>query len=77
VPGLPDLSASPASVATLALGLNDHWFKAAWPGPITCKVSDVVGLVVLPIVLISGVELIRRRPTGWRAATAVSIHLCP
>jgi hypothetical protein len=60
-------------VAMLLLGANDHWFKTAWPGPITGKVSDVAGLVVLPIVLISGAELIRRRPISWLAAAAVSV----
>lgn len=34
-----------ASVAVLAL--NDHVLKAAWPGPVTGKLSDVAGLVVV------------------------------
>lgn len=34
-------------VAVLLLALNDHLFKATWPGPVTGKLSDVAGLVVV------------------------------
>jgi len=34
-----------ASVAVLAL--NDHVLKTSWPGPVTGKLSDVAGLVVV------------------------------
>jgi hypothetical protein len=44
--------------ALVTLGLNDHWFKAMWPGPVTGKLSDIAGLVVLPVVVVASVELI-------------------
>jgi hypothetical protein len=48
-------------VSLLALGvlvLNDHALKAAYPGLITGKLSDVAGVVLLPLVLVAGWELI-------------------
>ena len=42
-------------IAMLVLGLNDHWLKAAWPGLVTGKLSDVAGLVVLPLVVVGSV----------------------
>jgi hypothetical protein len=38
-----------AAVALLVL--NDHVFKARWPGLVTGKLSDVAGLTFFPIVL--------------------------
>jgi hypothetical protein len=44
--------ASPLSIGSLVLlVLNDHVLKQAWPGWVTGKLSDVVGLVVAPLVL--------------------------
>jgi hypothetical protein len=48
-------------VALLALGvlvLNDHALKAAYPGLVTGKLSDVAGVVLLPLVLVAGWELV-------------------
>lgn len=42
----------PAYLAALALLLaNDRLFKAAWPGPVSGKMSDFAGLIVLPVLL--------------------------
>ena len=48
-------------VALLALGvliLNDHVLKAAFPGLVTGKLSDIAGVVLLPLVLVAGWELL-------------------
>jgi hypothetical protein len=40
----------PVALAALAvLILNDQVLKAAWPGPVTGKLSDVAGLIVAPL----------------------------
>lgn len=38
-------------VALLGLAINDHWAKAAFPGMLTGKLSDLAGMVVLPVIL--------------------------
>jgi hypothetical protein len=54
-----------ALVAMIVLGVNDHWGKAAWPGLVTGKLSDVAGLVFFPLLLQALWELgggaVRRR----------------
>jgi hypothetical protein len=50
----------PVALAALAiLVLNDHVLKAAFPGLVTGKLSDVAGVTLLPLVLIAGWELLR------------------
>jgi hypothetical protein len=44
-------------VALLVLVVNDQLAKAAWPGPITGKLSDVAGLIVAPIALLAASEV--------------------
>ena len=52
--------AHPATVlATVLLVLNDHLLKAAAPGPLTGKLSDVVGLVMAPAVVAVALTTIR------------------
>ena len=47
-----DLLASPVFVASVVvLLLNDHVLKAAWPGLITGKLSDIAGVVMVAIAL--------------------------
>ncbi len=42
----------PWALGALALlVLNDHWLKAAWPGAVTGKLSDVAGLIAFPALL--------------------------
>jgi len=56
-----ELLLHPVALAALALLLvNDHLLKAAWPGPLTGKLSDVAGLVILPLFLHSLWLLARR-----------------
>lgn len=45
-------------VALVALIVNDHWAKAAWPGFVTGKLSDVAGMVFFPLFLQGLVEVI-------------------
>jgi hypothetical protein len=56
-----------AVVALMTLILNDHVLKRLSPGLLTGKLSDIAGLVFLPLLIISIYELARaaaRRP--WR-----------
>lgn len=58
----------PVAIAALALWvLNDHLFKALWPGLVTGKLSDIAGMVVTPLLLIA----IGVRP--WIAASVVAL----
>ena len=57
-------------VALAVLLLNDHVLKAAWPGAVTGKLSDVAGLVLAPPVVTAVVApVLRRAPV--RAVGAV------
>lgn len=51
--------------AMAVLALNDHWGKAAWPGLVTGKLSDVAGLLFFPLAVQAAWELVRAR--GGRA----------
>lgn len=65
-------------VALAALGLlllNDHVLKQAWPGPVTGKLSDLAGLVLFPIVLVSGWELILALAGRWRRPSLRALGL--
>lgn len=42
--------------AVVALGMNDHILKDAYPGFVTGKLSDVAGMVFFPAFLASAVE---------------------
>lgn len=58
--------AHPVTLAALVvLLLNDHLLKAAYPGPLTGKLSDVAGLVLAPPLVTTVVlSLARRMPAG-------------
>ena len=54
-----------AVVALVVLIVNDHVLKQRWPGLLSGKLSDLAGLVFLPLLIISVYELARaatRRP---------------
>ncbi len=73
-----DVLLHPATLVSLAiLVLNDQVLKAAWPGTLTGKLSDVAGLIVAPLVLQAGWEVglwLRGRWTGpTRRALLVAI----
>ncbi len=47
----------PLIVCSLALWiLNDHVLKAAWPGTVTGKLSDIVSLIVFPLLMATALE---------------------
>ena len=61
-------------VVLLAIGLlivNDHVLKAAAPGWLTGKLSDVAGLVFAPIVLQAAWELVTGGRGSWRPSATV------
>lgn len=50
----------PVSLAAIALlVVNDHVLKAAWPGLVTGKLSDVAGLVFFPLLLAAVAQQVR------------------
>ena len=63
------------------VALNDHLLKAAWPGWVTGKLSDVAGLAFFPVLLVALADVCasgalsrdegRRRRAAW-AATALT-----
>lgn len=54
-----ELLAAPVVVlCLLALVVNDHWLKAAHTSWLTGKISDVAGLVVAPVLLLSLAETV-------------------
>ena len=61
----------PAFLAALAaLAVNDHVLKAAAPSALTGKLSDVAGLVVLPVLLCVALG-VRTRRRAWAVHLAV------
>lgn len=65
-------------ISLLALGLllvNDHVLKAAWPGPLTGKLSDIAGLVLFPILILSAAELGMAAIGRWRRPTRRALTL--
>jgi hypothetical protein len=58
-------------VALLVLLLNDHVFKASWPGTLTGKLSDVAGLALTPAAITTMVAvLVPRLPVRAVAGVA-------
>jgi hypothetical protein len=50
----------PATLASLLVFVaNDHWLKYSHPGFISGKASDVAGLVLLPMLVLGGIEAVR------------------
>ncbi|WP_062356469.1 hypothetical protein [Herbidospora yilanensis] len=58
-------------LALVVLMVNDHVLKAAWPGFVTGKLSDVAGLLVLPPLL----DLVLRRPEVSIVVTGIGFTL--
>ena len=67
-----------ALLAVALLLVNDHLLKTAAPGPLTGKLSDLAGLIVLPLVVLAGLEvaavaLHRSTRPGARTALVVVV----
>jgi hypothetical protein len=54
-----------ALVALTVLILNDQFLKAAWPGAVTGKLSDVAGLIVAPLALQAAWEVVSWAGGRW------------
>jgi hypothetical protein len=75
-PDAADALLHPVTLAALGLLLlNDHVLKAAWPGPISGKLSDLAGLAFFPILLVSGWELALESKGRWRGPSAQTLAL--
>jgi len=75
LPPIPEL-ASPLPLAAAAiLAVNDHLLKAAFPGPITGKLSDLAGCFVLPLFLSAALACLVpwSRRTRLASGTAITI----
>ncbi|GIG67496.1 hypothetical protein [Phytomonospora endophytica] len=59
--------------AALVLLLNDHVLKAAFPGPITGKLSDVTGLAAAPALLALAMSLIAPRRLDAHAPAVAAL----
>jgi hypothetical protein len=58
-----------ALAALVLLILNDHLLKDMAPGPLTGKLSDVAGLVVLPLIILGAWELAMAPLGRWFGPT--------
>jgi len=66
----------PVALGALALLIvNDHILKAASPGLITGKLSDVAGLVFFPLLVLSGWELLQAALRGWHGPSARALFV--
>jgi hypothetical protein len=74
VPG--DVLLQPVALASvLVLIANDHYLKGRAPGVLTGKLSDVAGLVLVPLLIVATAELVRRclgRPWALRQSALVA-----
>ena len=59
-----------ALAALVLLVVNDHVLKAAWPGFVTGKLSDVAGLIVAPLALQAAWEVGEWIAGRWRGPSA-------
>ncbi|GIG41115.1 hypothetical protein [Cellulomonas phragmiteti] len=59
-------------VALAVLLLNDHVLKAAAPGWVTGKLSDVAGLAFFPFLLLAARDVVTRRPPSVVPASVVA-----
>jgi hypothetical protein len=57
-------------LALATLIVNDQLLKAAWPGAVTGKLSDVAGLIVAPLVLVGLWEIGEWITGRWRSPAA-------
>lgn len=64
-----------AVVSVVVLAVNDHWAKAAYPGVVTGKVSDIAGVVVAALLL--SVLLGRRLGLTSTAVGFAALKLVP
>jgi hypothetical protein len=59
--------------AVAILALNDQVLKRVWPGALTGKLSDVAGLVVVPLLLVAAAELLVAARGRWRRPASLPL----
>ncbi len=59
----------------VALGLNDRFGKAMFPGLLTGKTSDFLGVVVFPIVLAALLSAVGAPKHAWRVGATVTVMI--
>jgi hypothetical protein len=59
--------------ATVLYGFNDWWLKAHHPGLLSGKLSDVAGMIVLPMTMLAVAELATGRVLSWRAGAVCAL----
>jgi hypothetical protein len=64
-----------ALAALVALLLNDHVLKASVPSPLTGILSGFAGIILFPLVLQAGSELLVASRSRWRGPSARAIAL--
>jgi hypothetical protein len=66
-----DLLLHPIAIASLGLLIiNDHVFKAAWPGVVTGKLSDIGGMIFFPLFVVSAWEIVLALSRRWRGPSS-------
>ena len=76
----PRFQAGDALLHPLAVGavavlvVNDHLLKAAYPGLITGKLSDVAGLVFFPLLLVGLAEVVLAAAGRWTAPSLAALR---
>jgi hypothetical protein len=61
----------PVVLAAIAvLLINDHVLKAAYPGPVTGKLSDFAGLLFFPLLIVATWEVFIGLSRRWRGPSA-------
>ena len=60
--------------AVAVLVVNDHLLKAAYPGLITGKLSDVAGLVFFPLLLVGLAEVVLAAAGRWTAPSQAALR---
>jgi hypothetical protein len=61
--------------ALAVLVLNDQVFKAAWPGFVTGKLSDIAGLIVAPLALQAVWEVVTWASGRWHGPSEQALVL--
>jgi hypothetical protein len=73
IPRIPELTAPHSLIAVAVLALNDHVLKAAYPGLVTGKLSDVAGCFVLPLFVSAVLAIATSWPARIRLGAGVAM----
>jgi hypothetical protein len=74
-PQAGDALLHPLAIGAVAvLVVNDHLLKAAYPGLVTGKLSDVAGLVFFPLLLVGLAEVVLAAAGRWTAPSQAALR---